>query len=99
MKKLIWTSPALRPIIFILILALLVFYIFQVNALTKETYLIQSCEEKLSQLSGENETLEVNFSKVNSLANIENYLQNQNFEKVSQVKYIHILESSVAANR
>ena len=84
---------------FISILALLVFYIFQVNTLTKETYLIQSCEEKLSQLSGENETLEVNFSKVNSLANIENYLQNQNFEKVSQVKYIHILESSVAASR
>lgn len=80
-------------------LALLVFYIFQVNALTKETHLIQSCEKKLSQLSGENEALEINFSKVNSLTNIENYLQNQNFEKVSQVKYIYILESSVAANR
>ena len=84
-------------ITFISILALLVFYIFQVNTLTKETYLIQSCEKKLSQLSGKNETLEVNFSKANSLSNIENYLQNQNFEKVSQVKYIHILESSVAA--
>ncbi len=86
-------------IIFISMLALLVFYIFQVNTLTNETYLIQSCEEKLSQLSGENETLEVNFSKANSLANIENYLQRQNFEKVSQVKYIYILESSVAASR
>ncbi len=81
------------------ILALLVFYIFQVNSLTNGTYLGQSCEKKLSQLSGENETLEVNFSKANSLTNIENYLQNQNFEKVSQVKYIYILESSVAASR
>jgi len=86
-------------IIFISILAPLVFYIFQVNTLANETYLIQSWEKKLSQLSGENETLEVNFSKANSLSNIENYLQNQNFEKVSQVKYIHILESSVAASR
>jgi len=84
-------------ITFISILALLVFYIFQVNTLANETYLIQSCEKKLGQLSGENETLEVNFSKANSLSNIENYLQGQNFEKVSQVKYIHILESSVAA--
>ncbi|GAH97324.1 unnamed protein product, partial [marine sediment metagenome] len=58
-------------ITFISILAFLVFYIFQVNALTNETYLIQSCEEKLGQLSGENETLEVNFSKANSLTNIE----------------------------
>lgn len=84
-------------ITFISILALLVFYIFQVNALTNETYLIQSCEKKLGQLSGGNETLEVNFSKANSLTNIENYLQSQNFEKVSQIKYIYILESSVAA--
>lgn len=93
MKKILLT------ITFISILALLVFYIFQVNALTNETYLIQSCEEKLGQLSGENETLEVNFSKANSLTNIENYLQSQNFEKVSQIKYIYILESSVAASR
>lgn len=84
-------------ITFISTLVLLVFYIFQVNTLANETYLIQSCEKKLSQLSGENETLEVNFSKASSLSNIENYLQNQNFEKVSQVKYIYILESSVVA--
>ena len=86
-------------IIFISTLILLVFYIFQVNALTKETYLIKSCEKKLSQLSRENETLEVNFSKASSLSNIGNYLQSQNFEKVSQVKYIYILEGSVAASR
>jgi len=93
MKKIFLT------ITFISILALLVFYIFQINALTEETHFIQSCEKKLSQLSGENENLEVSFSRANSLVNIENYLQNQNFEKVSQVKYIYILESSVAANQ
>lgn len=91
MKKIFLT------IILISTLTLLVFYIFQVNTLANETYLIQSCEKKLSQLSGDNETLEVSFSKADSLSNIENYLQSQNFEKVSQVKYIHILESSVAA--
>ena len=86
-------------IIFISTLILLVFYIFQVNVLTEETYFIKSCEKKLTQLSRENETLEVDFSKASSLANIGNYLQSQNFEKVSQVKYIYILEGSVAASR
>jgi hypothetical protein len=81
----------------ILILTPLVFYIFQVNALTRETYLIKNYEKNLAQLSSESETLKVDFSKVNSLTNLENYLQNGNFEKVTQVKYIQILESSVAA--
>jgi predicted membrane protein len=81
----------------ILILTSLVFYIFQVNALTKETYLSKNYEKNLAQLSSESETLKVDFSKVNSLSNLENYLQNGNFEKVTQVKYIQILETSVAA--
>jgi len=81
----------------VLILSLLVFCIFQVNALTEENYLIKSYEKKIIQLSEENEILTVNFSKTNSLVNLESYLQSGNFKKVSQVKYIQILESSVAA--
>lgn len=79
------------------IAALLIFYILQVNFLTEETYVLRVSGEKANQLSGENETLKIDFSKSNSLTNIENYLLSQDFEKVSQVKYIRILESSVAA--
>jgi len=95
MKKLFWIITS------ILILVLVVFYIFQVNAFAKETYFIQDYERKLSQLSGENESLEVDFSRFNSLVNIENYLQSQNFEKVNQgeVKYIQIPGGSVAARK
>jgi len=85
--------------IFISTLVLLVVCIFQINALTEEIYSVKSCEKEISQLSGENGILEVNFSKSNSLKNIETYFQNQNFEKVTQVKYIHILEGSVAAKK
>jgi len=84
-------------IISILTLTPLVFYIFQVNTLAREAYLIKKYEKNLVQLSSEGETLKVDFSKVNSLSNLENYLQNGNFEKVTQVKYIQILEGSVAA--
>jgi len=80
-------------------LILLFFYIFQVNVLTEETYFIKSCEKKLTQLSRENEALEIDFSKAGSLSNIESYLQSQNFEKVSQVKYIYILAGSVATSQ
>jgi len=79
----------------IAILALSTFYILQVNSLAREKFLIESYEEKLNQLSENNEILEINFAQSSSLENIGNYLQNKNFEKVSQVKYIRILESSV----
>lgn len=83
---------------FISILALLVLYIFQVNDLSKEIYLIEKQEEKLKVLSQENEDLEIDFSKAGSLANLESYLQNKNFEK-GRVRYIQILESPVVKNR
>jgi len=86
-------------IISILIFTPLVFHILQVNALTRETYLVKNYEKKLEQLYSESETLKVDFSKVNSLSNVDNYLQDGNFEKVTQVKYIRILEGSVAASR
>ena len=86
-------------IISILIFTPLVFHILQVNALTRETYLVKNYEKKLEQLYSESETLKVDFSKVNSLSNVDNYLQDGNFEKVTQIKYIRILEGSVAASR
>ncbi len=79
----------------LLTFSLLVFYILQVNSLTNETYLIKNYERKLTQISQENETLNIDFSKFYSLANVENYLLNQNFEKAKQTKYIQILENTV----
>ena len=78
------------------ILSLSLFYILQVNSLTQEIYLLENKENKLTQLFSENEVLEINFSRYNSLINLENYLQNGRFEKISQIKYIQILESAVA---
>lgn len=81
----------------ILVFVLLVTYIFQVGFLTKKTYLIKDYKKRINYLSKENEILEINFSKFNSLSNIENYLSKENFVKANQVKYIQILESSVVS--
>lgn len=82
-------------LIFISIISLLVIYIFQVNSLTGESYLLKNQERKLTEIKKEKEILEISFSQVRSLANIENYFQNQNFKKANQVKYIQITESHV----
>ncbi len=83
-SKLFWVL-ALISIVFLSII-----YIFQINILTKELYFNQNYEKKIEALSQENEYLKINFSKAGSLVNAESYLQNQNFEKAKQVKYIQI---------
>lgn len=84
-------------IIFISIISLLVIYVFQVNALTYESYLLKNQEKKLTEIKKEKENLEINFSQAHSLANIENYFQEQNFKRTNQVKYLQILETSIVA--
>jgi hypothetical protein len=81
---------------FISILGLLVFYIYQVNSLTREVFLIEAYKKKREELSENNEILEISLAKSSSLENIEDYLKTHNFEKASKPKYIRILESSVA---
>jgi len=78
------------------VMFLLTLYIISVNSLTKEHYLIQDYQNKISKLSAYNESLEINFSQSNSLVNVETYLLSQNFEKANQVKYIQIPENQVA---
>lgn len=82
---------------FLLIAPLLIFYIFQVNAVTKTSFLILSYEKKVTLLSQENKNLEINFSQVNSLANLETLLKNSNYEKIDKVHYIRVLEGTVVA--
>ena len=80
----------------ILGLFILINYIFQVGALSKDIYLLNNYQRKLAILLEDNNSLDINFSKVNSLSNIEEYLAKGEFVKANQVKYIQILGGSVA---
>ena len=79
------------------IFSLFIVCVFQLNAYTREFYLINNQENRLQQLTQENKMLEINFSKANSLNNIGSYVENQAFEKVKQVEYIRVFESTVLA--
>lgn len=74
--------------------SLLVICILQLNAYTRETYLIRDYESKLVQLKEDGKFLEVNFSKVNSLKNMGNYAQG--FEKAEKISYIRVLSTYAA---
>ena len=81
---------------FFLSLAMLVFYVWQINDLTRGSYLINSYEKQISQLTDENKNLEVSFAENSFLGQALIKIQALNFQKVTSVKYIQIPENSVA---
>ena len=83
---------------FFISLALLVFYVWQINDLTKGSYLMNSYEKQISKLSEENKNLEISFAESSFLGQAVEKIQALNFQKNTSVKYIRIPGSSVAAN-
>lgn len=96
-RYLTWRPPLRNFWILIVcfIIFLLSFYVFQINSLVSEGYLLQTYQNKTEKLIQENERLETSLAEMGSLGNIESLIQGLNFEKISQIHYIQILESQV----
>jgi len=75
---------------------LLFFYIYQINVLTKGTYLISNYKNSIDKILEENKKLEVNFAENSFLGEVLIKTRELNFEKTTAVKYIQVLESSLA---
>jgi hypothetical protein len=81
----------------IITLLLSISYIIQVGALSQEIYLTQSYREKLSVLSENNKLLDISFSKMDSLSNIDEHINGSRFVKSENIKYVRVLDGSVAS--
>ncbi|MCP6717954.1 MAG: hypothetical protein KJI70_00190 [Patescibacteria group bacterium] len=85
-------------ILIALIFALVSIYIVQVGGLAKDRYLLGSFQKQLNSLSNNNKFLDIDFSKMNSLSHIDQILaKNSGFVKTNNVKYIKIVEGSIAS--
>ncbi len=74
----------------------LLFYVWQVNDLTRGTYLVNNYEKELDQLTKEKSNLEISFAESSFLGGVNSKISQLNFQKTASVKYIQILDSSVA---
>lgn len=77
-------------------LFLLVFYVWQINDLTRGSYTINSYNKQINKLSEENKNLQVTYAESSVLSQALAKVQALNFEKTTSVKYIKISENSVA---
>jgi len=82
---------------FCLISFLLISYIIQVNQLTKANFYVANYEKELASIIQENKNLEMDFSRANSLANLEFLLENLNYIEVNRIHYIQVLEETMVA--
>jgi len=76
--------------------ALLVFYVWQINDLTRGSYMINSYQKQISKLSEENKNLEISFAESSFLGQALAKIQALNFQKTTSVEYVEIPDNSVA---
>ena len=81
---------------FVICVVLMVFYVWQVNDLTKGFYLINNYEKQINDLTKENKDLQVSFAQSSFWGHVSDKIQALNFQKVASVKYIQVPEQSVA---
>ncbi len=73
-----------------------IFYVFEMNSLINGAYSIKNYQKQLDSVLAENKNLEVDFAKTGFMGTIKEKTQELSFEKVKEVKYIQILDTSVA---
>jgi len=81
---------------FFIILILLGLYVWLVNDLTKGSYSVINLEKQINKLSEENKGLEISFAESSFLGQALLKAQALNFQKTTLIKYIKILDNSVA---
>ena len=76
---------------------LLVFYIIFINQITMDSYLISNYNKGVSSLLKENKSLHISFAESGLLDNVNGKAKELGFEKISNAKYLEILNPSLAS--
>ena len=80
----------------IIAFALVVFYVFTVNELTRGTYITRDYNKQIDTLSQQNRQLETSFAQTDFLGRAIEKAQVLHFEKTTNIKYLQIIESPLA---
>lgn len=92
-KKIFWTGG------FILTIALVSLYILQLNAVTALAYHIVDHEDQLQYLREENADLQTKVRQSTTLEDLKKLASELQFEKITHISYVRILNTNVAQNQ
>jgi cell division protein FtsB len=94
MRKILKTINILNSIFLSILLGL---SLLEIGLLTKEVSFIEITKEKIDQISKENQKLEDEVLNLNSISNLDQFLEKSNFVKAEKIKFVQILEGGVVA--
>jgi|SRR3989344_1571470 len=80
-----------------LVFMLLLFYVWQINELTRGSYAIDQYSRQVNQLMSQNKDLEVNLAQTSFMGESLAKIEALNFKKATSVRYIQILDTSLAS--
>jgi|SRR3989344_2256350 len=81
---------------FIFCLVMLAWYIVMVNQLIKGAYVIKNYNKDIRTLTAENKVLEASFAESSFLGDVGQKAKQLSFEKTTNVKYLPMLQKSLA---
>lgn len=73
------------------------FSLFQIISIASEISLIQTYEEKLETIRGENKALAIDLVRMNSLSKVREFALSSGFEKTKKAYHIKLLGDVVVA--
>lgn len=94
LPRLNWKTIFICGVLFFIVC--MVFYVFQINQLTKWSYSINDSQKKITKLSQENKELQLSFAENSFLGKVQAKAEALNFQKVTSVKYVQVMDSSFA---
>jgi hypothetical protein len=80
------------------VLALSVFYIYQINQEVSQRYAVSDYTKKIAKFTKENKSLEVSLSEVASLAKASEAIKTLGYSRIDKISYIKIMDNRVVAN-
>src|SRR3989344_1680428 len=78
------------------LVAMLILYIISINQLTRGIFFIKNHNREISELLIQNRALQADFEENNFLAATLNKAKSLSFEKTKEVRYVTILQNSLA---
>jgi len=94
MPQINWSKLCVFGII--LATGLLLFYVYQINVLTKKTYLVAKHEAAIDEISQANRRLQIEFAENSLLGQVPQKALLLSLQKSTDVKYIQVSDSSLA---
>lgn len=90
---------ALYLLVMVAAVCMVFFYIFTINQLTQGAYIIKNYNREIGSLLAENKNLQASFDQTSFLGGVQQKAQALSFQKTANIKYLQILQHSLAEAR